>query len=88
MGHDVRNEDFDFADAVIDNTILDELCPATPVCNRNDKFRTIDGSCNNLLNPKYGMSFTPVQRVLPPAYADGFMLPRARKNGKPLPSTR
>ncbi len=34
------------------------------------------------------MSFTPVQRVLDADYADGFMLPRARSNGGPLPSTR
>ncbi len=49
-----RNDDFDFADADIDNTVLEDLCQPEPVCNPNDKFRTIDGSCNNLDNPKYG----------------------------------
>ena len=38
--------------SITSETIAD-LCPFTnsrkPKCSRNDKFRTIDGSCNNLV---------------------------------------
>ena len=50
---------------------LDDFCPPTPICNSSNKYRTIDGSCNNLRNPKFGQAFTPLQRLLPNAYADG-----------------
>ena len=59
-----------------------------PVCNENDRFRTFDGSCNNLEVPKYGQALTPVQRVLPNAYADNYIRPRRAKNGRPLPPAR
>ncbi|KAK3611774.1 hypothetical protein CHS0354_014125 [Potamilus streckersoni] len=57
-------------------------------------YRTIDGSCNNLDHPQWGMSFKPQRRLLPPAYEKGpekvvRSLPRCRgKNGKPLPNPR
>ena len=37
------------------------------------KYRTIDGSCNNLGKPRMGQVFTPLQRILPNAYADGML---------------
>ena len=54
-----------------------------------ENFPSIDGSCNNLRKPKYGMAFTPLQRVYNNAYEDGIMEPRSKaKSGKPLPSAR
>lgn len=49
---------------------LSGICPVEPVCPIV-KYRTIDGSCNNLRRPKMGQALTPLSRVLPPAYADG-----------------
>jgi hypothetical protein len=34
-------------------------------------FRSFDGSCNNLKEPKFGMRGTPFQRILENDYADG-----------------
>ena len=53
------------------NTFIVDDCPKQPVCNPNTKFRTPDGSCNNLRQPKYGISGSPLQRILPNKYADG-----------------
>lgn len=47
------------------------VCPVTVVgpCN-NGKYRTMDGSCNNLRNPNWGMAMTTYNRLAPPKYAD------------------
>ncbi|XP_062609286.1 chorion peroxidase-like [Saccostrea cucullata] len=58
-------------------------------CNATSKFRTIDGTCNNLENPIWGKSETPLIRFLPSAYEDGRGAPRSRaKSGNPLPTPR
>ncbi len=38
---------------------------------RRDEFRTIDGSSNNLDNTEMGAIFTPLLRIVNPAYSDG-----------------
>ena len=45
-------------------------------CNFNSIFRTIDGSCNNMRNPTWGMAGTAQIRFLPSAYEDGIDEPR------------
>ncbi|KAB0801447.1 hypothetical protein PPYR_05801 [Photinus pyralis] len=58
-------------------------------CNESQRYRTYDGTCNNLKNPfKYGVAFTPFRRALPPDYGDGFSEPRIAKDGGALPSAR
>ena len=52
-------------------TLNDGSCPAVPDCSRiKQNYRTFDGSCNNLQNPKIGMKNTPYQRIMKNAYSD------------------
>lgn len=41
----------------------------------HSKYRTFDGSCNNLQHPLWGSSYTAFRRVLRPVYENGFNLP-------------
>ena len=49
----------------------------TPVCSRNDEYRTIDGTCNNINNPFFGSAPTALTRFVPAKYfdPDGFKDP-------------
>jgi len=40
-------------------------------CDPNSKYRTVDGSCNNLKNPSWGASMTPFYRYINPEFSDG-----------------
>uniref|UniRef100_A0A4X2K4Z1 Uncharacterized protein n=1 Tax=Vombatus ursinus TaxID=29139 RepID=A0A4X2K4Z1_VOMUR len=42
----------------------------------HQKYRTHDGTCNNLQNPMWGASMTAFERILKPVYENGFNLPR------------
>ena len=59
-------------------------------CDAKSKYRTYDGSCNNLRVPAYGKSFTPLQRIFENDYDDKLQMPRtrSRKTGSKLPSAR
>ncbi|KAL3275369.1 hypothetical protein HHI36_020136 [Cryptolaemus montrouzieri] len=59
----------------------------------HNRYRSIDGSCNNLQNPTWGASLTPFRRILKPIYEDGFGKPvgwdKTRKYfGYPKPLAR
>jgi len=47
-----------------------ETCLTVPTCVTS-KYRTIDGSCNNLQSPLLGKASTTHRRVTPPNYSDG-----------------
>lgn len=88
LSESVGNDNSNFANTDFENTVLENECPAAPFCNRKARYRTIDGSCNNLQNPLFGKSLTPLQRILDNDYADGLMLPRVDARGQELPSAR
>lgn len=65
------------------------VCPNTPIsCNTLSKYRTEDGTCNNLQNPRLGQSFLPYMRLLPADYADGKSRAWELRNGVMLPNPR
>lgn len=47
-------------------------------CKPEVKFRSLDGSCNNLAAPLQGAALQPFRRILPPVYDDGFSSPRTK----------
>ncbi|XP_011500916.1 PREDICTED: peroxidase-like [Ceratosolen solmsi marchali] len=57
-------------------------------CNVESKYRTYDGSCNNIQNPKWGSAFTGYGRLLFPQYADGIQMPRKEQGVRGLPNPR
>ncbi|GLH03915.1 Peroxidasin, partial [Gryllus bimaculatus] len=59
----------------------------------HSKYRSIDGTCNNLMHPMWGASLTGFRRVLKPEYENGFSMPIGWKKdvkyfGYPKPSAR
>jgi hypothetical protein len=68
-----------------------ELCPFKRIakCDVNSRFRTAEGSCNNLVNTWWGKSETPYKRYIKPAFDDGIGSPRMlAKSGALLPNPR
>lgn len=60
-----------FPDRTEFSRLMAPYCPIRePTCNRNDRYRTADGSCNNIRNPLWGASITTQARFLPPVYGD------------------
>ena len=90
LGIELR-QSFEGVDA--ENSIdVENICPWTgkrkPNCGQNDNlYRSVDGSCNNRFEPLFGMSRTPMQRILHSTYGRR-NLPRSKSNGDPLPSAR
>ncbi|CAG7822546.1 unnamed protein product, partial [Allacma fusca] len=64
----------------------DELC--LPWAFQGYKYRSVDGACNNLVNPQWGSAFQPFARFLPPDYDDGISTVRKSTSGNELPSAR
>ncbi|XP_048489572.1 peroxidase isoform X2 [Plutella xylostella] len=68
--------------------------PATQTCGLappgcvNSRYRSIDGTCNNLRRPAWGVPQTPYGRLLPYNYADGVSALPVSVTGQPLPNPR
>lgn len=57
-------------------------------CNENARFRTIDGTCNNLANPRWGSVGDKFLRLEPADYGDCVSTIRRAKSGNELPNAR
>ncbi|KAF0711007.1 peroxidase-like, partial [Aphis craccivora] len=42
-------------------------CAPVVTCTPDDKYRTYNGSCNNLQNPSWGAALTPFYRLIKPS---------------------
>ena len=60
---------FDFAECIDPTTLFNCSVPTI------NQFRTIDGTCNNLLRPLLGASNTEFRRIKPAQYEDGISVP-------------
>ncbi|XP_018392669.1 PREDICTED: peroxidase-like isoform X2 [Cyphomyrmex costatus] len=73
------------------DTPLGKSCAAvhSVECDEKFKYRSIDGTCNNIENPSWGSAMTAYTRVLFSQYFDGIQEPRrVGHSKKPLPSPR
>ncbi|XP_017753123.1 PREDICTED: peroxidase-like isoform X3 [Eufriesea mexicana] len=73
----------------LQRTPLSAACSKSRLCNSKAKYRSIDGSCNNVENPNWGSAMTAYARILFPHYFDGIQEPRRMgQTKKPLPGAR
>ncbi|XP_067680260.1 peroxidase-like [Haliotis asinina] len=73
----------------VEKEVLSAKCGSNLTCTKTDKYRTADGSCNNIRHPDWGQSFIPMRRFLPSQYGDGISSPRTSGlYGIPLASPR
>eukprot|EP00091_Calanus_sinicus_P012987 TRINITY_DN28975_c0_g1_i1.p1 TRINITY_DN28975_c0_g1~~TRINITY_DN28975_c0_g1_i1.p1 ORF type:complete len:169 (+),score=30.97 TRINITY_DN28975_c0_g1_i1:222-728(+) len=70
------------------DTIASTKCPKEVKCNPSEKYRSYDGTCNNLGKTQWGARNTAMQRIRLPKYSDGIIKPRISKSGASLPSAR
>ncbi|XP_050443428.1 peroxidase-like [Adelges cooleyi] len=63
-------------------------CAPKVTCDPNAKYRTFNGSCNNLARPNWGAALTPFYRLGNAVFSDGKYEFRLQADGKPLPSAR
>ncbi|CAI6350006.1 unnamed protein product [Macrosiphum euphorbiae] len=67
---------------------LADQCFPRPHCDIFNMYRTIDGSCNNLLYPTWGQTNTANTRIIQANYSDGYSQPRKSVSGHELPEVR
>ena len=68
--------------------VVNELSKPCPETCSSQRYRNIDGSCNNLRNSSWGASNMPQRRLLDPIYQDGIGQPVQNSNGFELPMVR
>ncbi|VDM26750.1 unnamed protein product, partial [Toxocara canis] len=77
----------DFSSRIIAD--IERFCPLKPTECPSSKFRTIDGTCNNVKRPSWGANYAPMQRLIKPAYSDGISDIRVSVvDESPLPNVR
>ncbi|XP_026670938.1 peroxidase-like [Ceratina calcarata] len=76
-----RNTTFNIHDEIMCGDMYRRRC-------EKSRYRTYDGSCNNLQNPTWGMANTRYGRLLPGNYGDGVRSPTLSVTGAELPPSR
>ncbi|XP_022170134.1 peroxidase-like isoform X2 [Myzus persicae] len=67
---------------------LADQCFLRPHCDFFNKYRTMDGSCNNILYPTWGQTNTANTRIIQANYSDGYSHLRKSVSGSELPEVR
>ncbi|XP_026731747.1 peroxidase-like isoform X1 [Trichoplusia ni] len=65
-----------------------QTCGLSPPFCTKSRYRSIDGNCNNLQRPSWGMPQTPYGRLALYNYADGISALTRARSGRPLPNAR
>lgn len=65
-----------------------QMCPAMPAPCAKSRYRTLDGTCNNVQNPMWGSANNRYARLLTPRYGDGISSPPTSVTGQELPNSR
>lgn len=68
--------------------IPSQMCPAMPPPCVKSRYRTLDGTCNNLENPLWGSANMRYGRLLTPRYGDSISSPTNSITGQDLPNAR
>lgn len=63
-------------------------CPLPSIRCFRSRYRTVDGTCNNLINPRLGAAGECIPRMLPAEYADKISAPKVSITGRSLPNPR
>lgn len=63
-------------------------CAAPLTTCGHSRYRTLDGSCNNLANPLWGVANRRYSRLLSAKYGDGFSTPTLSITGHDMPNSR
>ncbi|XP_025410681.1 peroxidase-like [Sipha flava] len=74
--------------AVTTNNDYLKQCAPQVKCDPYAKYRSVNGSCNNLKTPTWGAANTPFLRMLNANFSDGYYELRKQTNGSALPSPR
>lgn len=67
-GGDLPNEPWNY---IAPQEATDQNCGAQPLSCPHTKYRSFDGSCNNLNQPGKGSANSRYGRLVPPIYSDG-----------------
>lgn len=74
--------------AATPSKVPSQMCPAMPPPCVKSRYRTLDGSCNNMEHPMWGSANNRYGRLLTPRYGDGISSPTTSVTGQDLPSSR
>ncbi|XP_026727227.1 peroxidase-like [Trichoplusia ni] len=68
--------------------LQDSSCQPIRISCCDNKYRSIDGTCNNEEHPEWGRRGAPFTRIATPRYADGIYAMPVARSGRQLPNPR